>query len=289
MRLVSFRSPGHDSWGIALDRGIADIGARYRDRWPDLVSVVRDGSLAALDDAQDLTVDFEFSDVRFDIPLPNPERIFCIGVNYQNRNEEYADGQPPPRYPSIFVRFPASLVGHGEALLRPPESEQLDYEGEIAIVIGKPGRRIAEAAALDHIAAVTLCNEGTVRDWLRHGKFNVTQGKNFDSSGSMGPWLVPFREEAQIADIELRTRVNGELRQRERTSRMVFPFPKLISYVSTFTALMPGDIISTGTPTGAGATHDPPVWLKPGDTIEVEADGIGTLRNTVEDESASCR
>lgn len=161
----------------------------------------------------------------------------------------------------------------------------MDYEGEIAIVIGRPGRRIPEAQALDHIAALSLCNEGTLRDWVRHAKFNVTQGKNFDCSGSIGPWLVPFRDESQIADIKLETRVNGELRQSDRTSRMIFSFRKIINYVSTFTTLVPGDLLVTGTPTGAGARSDPPRWLKPGDEIEVAAEGIGTLRNTVEDEN----
>ncbi len=152
-------------------------------------------------------------------------------------------------------------------------------------MIGKPGRHISEAAALDHIAALTLCNEGSVRDWLRHAKFNVTQGKNFDASGSLGPWLVPYESEAQIADIRLTTRVNGELRQDDRTSRLIFPFRYLISYISTFTTLVPGDVIVTGTPTGAGARFDPPRYLKPGDIVEVEAEGIGLLRNGVIDEA----
>ncbi|RUX43011.1 fumarylacetoacetate hydrolase family protein, partial [Mesorhizobium sp. M7A.F.Ca.US.014.04.1.1] len=175
-------------------------------------------------------------------------------------------------------------VGHGAALVRAPESPQLDYEGEIVIVIGKAGRRIAEANALSHIAALSLCNEGPIRDWVRHAKFNVTQGKNFDRSGSIGPWLVPFTDAEQIADIALTARVNGEIRQQDRTSRMIFSFRKIIAYVSTFTTLVPGDIIVTGTPTGAGARFEPPIWLKPGDVIEVEADGIGVLRNSVVDE-----
>jgi 2-keto-4-pentenoate hydratase/2-oxohepta-3-ene-1,7-dioic acid hydratase in catechol pathway len=153
------------------------------------------------------------------------------------------------------------------------------------VIVGKPGRHIAEDDALSHIAALTLCNEGSVRDWIRHGKFNVTQGKNFERSGSMGPWLVPFTDESQISDIRLTTRVNGETRQDDRTSRMIFSFRKLISYISTFTTLHPDDIIITGTPTGAGARLDPPQWLKPGDIVEVEAEGLGILRNTIEDEA----
>ena len=181
--------------------------------------------------------------------------------------------------------LPVDFVGHEQALIRPPESHQLDYEGEIAIVIGKAGRRISQADAYDHIAAMTLCNEGTIRDWVRHAKFNVTQGKNWDKSGAMGPWLVPFTEAAQLDDVRITTHVNGELRQDDRTSRMIFPIRRQIEYISTFTTLMPGDIIVTGTPTGAGARFDPPIYLKPGDMVEVHADGLGSLRNYVEDET----
>jgi 2-keto-4-pentenoate hydratase/2-oxohepta-3-ene-1,7-dioic acid hydratase in catechol pathway len=220
----------------------------------------------------------------YEIPVPDPEKIICVGVNFPDRNAEYKDGQEAPPNMSLFIRFPRSFVGHGVPLTRPPETPQLDYEGEIAIVIGKGGRRIPEADALSHIAGLTLCNEGTLRDWVRHAKFNVTQGKNWDGSGAMGPWLVPFSDPAQIIDIHLQTRVNGETRQDDRTGRMLFPVARQIAYISTFTTLVPGDIIVTGTPTGAGARSDPPVWLKPGDTIEIEADGIGTLRNGVVDE-----
>jgi 2-keto-4-pentenoate hydratase/2-oxohepta-3-ene-1,7-dioic acid hydratase in catechol pathway len=217
-------------------------------------------------------------------PIPAPEKIICIGVNYPDRNAEYKDSSDAPKYPSMFMRTPRSFVGHDTPIVRPHASPQLDYEGEIVIIIGKPGRHIPERSALDHIGAVTLCNEGTIRDWLRHAKFNVTQGKNFDSTGSLGPWLVPYGGEAQIADIRLTTKVNGELRQEDRTSRLIFGFRYLINYISTFATLVPGDVIVTGTPTGAGARFDPPRWLKPGDVIEVEAEGIGTLRNGVVDE-----
>ena len=209
--------------------------------------------------------------------FPSPEKIICIGVNYPDRNAEYKDGSDAPKYPSMFMRTPRSFVGHDTPIVRPHASPQLDYEGEVVIIIGKPGRHIPERSALDHIGAVTLCNEGTIRDWLRHAKFNVTQGKNFDSTGSLGPWLVPYTEEAQIADIRLTTKVNGELRQEDRTSRLIFGFRYLINYISTFATLVPGDVIVTGTPTGAGARFDPPRWLKPGDVIEVEAEGIGML------------
>ncbi|MEN8740341.1 MAG: fumarylacetoacetate hydrolase family protein, partial [Phaeobacter gallaeciensis] len=212
-------------------------------------------------------------------------KIICVGVNFPDRNAEYKDGQEAPPNMSLFIRFPRSFSGQGQPLIRPPETPQLDYEGEIAIVIGKGGRRIKAENAYDHIAAVTLCNEGTLRDWVRHAKFNVTQGKNWDNSGAMGPWLVPFTSAAQLDDVRLTTHVNGELRQDDRTSRMLFPICRQIEYISTFTTLVPGDVIVTGTPTGAGARYDPPRFLKPGDEIRVEAEGIGTLTNTVEDEA----
>jgi 2-keto-4-pentenoate hydratase/2-oxohepta-3-ene-1,7-dioic acid hydratase in catechol pathway len=182
------------------------------------------------------------------------------------------------------MRTPRSFVGHNTPLVRPRASAQLDYEGELVLIIGKAGRHIPESTALDHIAAVTLCNEGTIRDWIRHAKFNVTQGKNFDSTGSLGPWLLPYTNESQISDVRLTTRVNSETRQDDRTSRLIFGFRYLISYISTFTTLVPGDVIVTGTPTGAGARFDPPRYLKPGDIIEVEAEGVGILRNGVIDE-----
>ena len=285
-RLATFTVGGKTRYGAITDKGAVDLLARHS-QWPTLREVIEAGALRRLaEEADAYSPDFALDAIAYEIPVPSPEKIICVGVNFPDRNEEYKDGQAAPSNPSLFIRFPRSFVGHGAPLVRPPESPQLDYEGEIVIVIGKGGRRIAEADALGHIAALSLCNEGTIRDWVRHAKFNVTQGKNFDRTGSIGPWLVPFADEAQIADIALTTRVNGELRQQDRTGRMIFSFRKIINYVSTFTTLVPGDVIVTGTPTGAGARFDPPIWLKPGDVIEVEADGIGLLRNGVIDERA---
>lgn len=284
-RFISFSRNGRKGYGLLQDDGVVDISARHGDRWPTLSEVVADGALAALAaEFAGKAADFPEAEITYEIPLPHPEKIICVGVNFPDRNEEYKDGQAAPSNPSLFIRFPRSFTGHGQPLIRPPESPQLDYEGEVTIVIGKAGRRILEAEALNHIVALTLCNEGTIRDWVRHAKFNVTQGKNFDRSGAIGPWLVPFVDESQIADIKLETRVNGEVRQQDRTSRMIFSFRKIINYISTFTTLVPGDVIVCGTPTGAGARFDPPIWLKPGDVVEVEAEGIGTLRNTIADE-----
>jgi 2-keto-4-pentenoate hydratase/2-oxohepta-3-ene-1,7-dioic acid hydratase in catechol pathway len=283
LRFVSFEVKGASGYGLWTDTGII---ASDREKWPTLQSVVEAAALAELGrDLQHKDVCHQHSDVSLCIPIRKPGKIICVGVNFPDRNEEYKDGQAAPENPSLFMRLTSSFVGHNQALIRPPESHQLDYEGEIAIIVGRAGRRIPERTALDHIAALTLCNDGTLRDWVGHAKFNVTQGKNFERSGALGPWLVPFTDEKQIADIRLTTRVNGELRQNDRTSRMIFSFRKIINYISTFTTLEPGDVIVTGTPPGAGARLDPPQWLKPGDVVEVEAEGLGLLRNTVSDEA----
>jgi 2-keto-4-pentenoate hydratase/2-oxohepta-3-ene-1,7-dioic acid hydratase in catechol pathway len=286
-RLATFSINGSIKYGAVLDGGVVDLSARHAKDYPTLREVIAAAALMRLvDEAAKHSPDFSLNAITWLPPIPAPEKIICIGVNYPDRNEEYKDGQAAPRFPSMFLRTPRSFVGHETPLVRPRASAQLDYEGEVVLVIGKPGRHITEGAALDHIAAVTLCNEGTIRDWVRHAKFNVTQGKNFDCSGSLGPWIVPYRSEADIADVRLATRVNGELRQDDRTSRLIFGFRFLIHYISTFTTLVPGDVIVTGTPTGAGARFDPPRYLKPGDVVEVEAENIGLLRNGVVDETA---
>jgi 2-keto-4-pentenoate hydratase/2-oxohepta-3-ene-1,7-dioic acid hydratase in catechol pathway len=285
-RIVTFAVNGSARYGAATDRGVVDLSARWRKDFPTLREVIAAGALVKLaEEAAHLPTDHALDSITWLPPIPHPEKIICIGVNYPDRNAEYKDGSDAPKYPSMFLRTPRSFVGHETPLVRPKASAQLDYEGELVLVIGKAGRHIPERTALDHIAAITLCNEGTIRDWVRHAKFNVTQGKNFDSTGSLGPWLVPYTSESQIADVKLTTRVNGETRQDDRTSRLIFGFRYLINYISTFTTLVPGDVIVTGTPTGAGARFDPPRYLKPGDVIEVEAENVGVLRNSVIDET----
>ena len=281
MKFASVRLGGHLLYGVDTSNGFIALSPEFP-QWDTLRDVIAAGGLPelALASAGRAVTHTDFT---YDIPVPNPEKIICVGVNFPDRNAEYKDGQDAPPNMSLFPRFARSFVGHGQPLTRPPESDKLDYEGEIAIVIGKEGRRISQADAYDHIAAITLCNEGTIRDWVRHAKFNVTQGKNWDGSGAMGPWLVPFEDAAQLDDVALTTRVNGEIRQEDRTGRMLFPIRRQIEYISTFTTLVPGDIIVTGTPTGAGARFDPPKFLKPGDVIEVEAEGIGILKNGVVD------
>ena len=284
-RIATFVVDGSVRYGAVTDRGVVDLSARWSKEFPTLREVIAADALARLaEDTARLPADHALETVTWRPPIPAPEKIICIGVNYPDRNAEYKDGSDAPKYPSMFFRTPRSFVGHETPLVRPKASAQLDYEGELVLVIGKAGRHITESKALDHIAAITLCNEGTIRDWVRHAKFNVTQGKNFDSTGSLGPWLVPYTGESQIADVRLTTRVNGEIRQDDRTPRLIFGFRYLIHYISTFTTLVPGDVIVTGTPTGAGARFDPPRYLKPGDVVEVEAENIGVLRNGVIDE-----
>ena len=285
MKFATIRSQGAVSYGAVTDAGVTAL-SQYFPQWATLKDVIAAQGLPALSAATvGAAVSHPNGSFSYEMPVANGEKIICVGVNFPDRNAEYKDGSQAPSNMSLFPRFARGFVGHGEALVRPPESHQLDYEGEIAVVIGKQGRRISQADAYDHIAAITLCNEGTIRDWVRHAKFNVTQGKNWDNTGAMGPWLVPFTDAAQLDDVQLTTHVNGELRQEDRTSRMMFPIRRQIEYISTFTTLMPGDIIVTGTPTGAGARFDPPIYLKPGDVVEVAAEGIGTLRNTIEDEA----
>ncbi len=280
--LISFLHNNAARFGRLDGETVTDLTASFDGRFASLSDAANAGALAELYAADGASV--ALADVTLTAPLPSPGKIICVGVNFPDRNAEYKDGQSAPANPSLFIRFPGSFVGHGDDLRRPPESEQLDYEGEIAIVIGAGGRRIEAANAWDHIAAVTLCNEGTIRDWVRHAKFNVTQGKNFEKSAAMGPGLLAFTGPDMLADIELTTRVNGEIRQQDRTSRMIFSFTDIIAYVSTFTPLKPGDVLVCGTPTGAGARFDPPKWLKPGDIVEISADGLDTLSNGVRDE-----
>lgn len=283
MKLLSFEHRGRTGFGLLRGDGdIVDLAGLEYDSLRAAIAAQALQELARR--AQSLPAALRLADVKLLPPIPDPGKIICVGVNYGNRNEEYKDGSAAPAYPSVFPRFAGSFVGHGQAVLRPRESEQLDYEGEIAMVIGRRGRRIAAADAWSHIAGFTCANEGTVRDWVRHGKFNVTQGKNFESSGSMGPWMATADGFDPAAPMTVTTRVNGEQRQHDTTANLMFPFDELIRYISIWTTLEPGDVILTGTPVGAGVRFVPPRFLKPGDVVEVEVSGIGILSNPVADE-----
>jgi len=280
MKLASYRVRGRESYGAVVGEGVVDLKLRLGPRYETALDLLRDGALEkARAAAEGVRADYRLTEVELLPPLLAPEKILCIGINYLNRNADYGD-QEVPQYPSMFYRAPNSLVGHRQPIVRPLESEQLDYEGEIALVIGKAGRRIAPENAIDHIFGVTLCNEGTIRDWIRHGKFNVTQGKNWDATGSIGPWIVTSDEVDLTKPLHLTVRVNGEVTQDDNTGNMIKSFAELIAYISTFMTLKPGDIIVSGTPVKL-AKSDPPVWLKPGDTVEVECAEIGILRNEV--------
>jgi 2-keto-4-pentenoate hydratase/2-oxohepta-3-ene-1,7-dioic acid hydratase in catechol pathway len=292
MRIASYSDPNlttqaRTTFGVVAPNGdgIIDVGARMGEV-ADLSDVLGQGRLADLRAIADSAPDHDVAldEITYLRTIPRPGKIFCIGVNYGGRNDEYRDGLDSPNKPSVFVRFPSSFVGHEQPLVRPPESHQLDYEGEIVAVIGTGGRRIPRDRARQHIAALALGNEGTIRDWVRHAKFNVTQGKNWDSSGAIGPWMVTLDEIGDFEDLHLTTRVNGELRQDDTPATMAYPIEYQIEYLSTFCTLEPGDIIFTGTPTGAGARFDPPRYLEPGDVVEVHVPEIGTLRNGVRDE-----
>lgn len=285
MRFLTFKRNNQESWGVISGNGIIDLGQRVGG---DLHTVLKENKLEEMKElAESLTADFSTDEIQYLPPIRSPEKIACVGVNYANRNAEYKDGSEAPKFPSLFMRTPDSLTGHDLPLVRPPESHQLDYEGEIVLIIGKEGRRISEEDAYDHIAGLTIMNEGTLRDWVRHAKFNVTQGKNFVDSGSIGPWMVTADEftAEQFENMRVTTRVNGEVRQDDTTASMMFPFKYIISYFSKFFKLKPGDVIATGTPNGAGARFDPPRYLVPGDLIEVEVEGVGLLKNGVVDET----
>ena len=284
INLTTFATPdGRVSWGSALGHGLVDLGARHGGSVLQLLDAgLVPEEVEALSGQH--SPDFAIDDVTLMPPVVGGSKIICVGVNYANRNAEYRDDTPDPEWPSLFMRAQESFTGSGQDLWRPPESEQLDYEGEIALVIGKPGHRIPQDSAMDHVAGYTLVNEGTIRDWVRHAKFNVTQGKNFSRSGAIGPWMVTSDAVQNVNAMTLETYVNGELRQQDTTARLMFPFDYLVSYLSIFYSLQPGDIISTGTPNGAGARFDPPIFLAPGDTVEVFCPEIGTLQNGVIDD-----
>ena len=287
MKFATYKVNDRITYGSVVEAdgeiGFTDIAKQYGNdlrKWIELDAMDRLKEIA-----KDLPVEYYEDDIEYLPPIITGQKIVCIGVNYAKRNAEYKDNSDLPKYPSVFLRYLDSFVGHQGNIVRPPESEKLDYEGEIVIIIGKGGRRIAQEDAIDHIAGLTLMNEGTIRDWVRHAKFNVTQGKNFDNTGVIGPWMMTADEVEDYTNLDIQTRVNGEVRQNDNTSNLMFPFDYIISYLSTFMTLKPGDMISTGTPNGAGARFDPPIYLKPGDFVEVEAAGIGVLRNGVEDEN----
>lgn len=277
MKFASFTIDGHASWGLVEGDSVADLGAQF----PDLKSAIAANALAEAAKAAPMATHHKLADITFLPVIPNPEKILCIGLNYETHRKE--TGRTEVENPTVFGRFANSQTAHLHPIVRPRNSTQLDYEGELALVIGTAGRHIGRDDAMSHIAGYACYNEGSVRDFQRH-THQFTPGKNFPLTGAFGPYLVTPDEVGPIAKLRLQTRVNGAVLQDALIEQMIFDIPSQIAYCSSFTRLEPGDVIATGTPGGVGSRREPPIWLKPGDHVEVEIDRVGLLVNSVADE-----
>lgn len=285
MRLISFERDARASFGIVTgDSGVIDAGARLAGEFDGLREVLAAGASNLLHGMAGLDADCSFDDIRFLPVIPDAAKILCVGVNYLPHIKEM--GRERPDYPVIFVRFVDSVVGHHEPMIRPRASEQYDFEGELAVIVGKRARHVARAAALEHVAGYSCFNDGSIRDFQRHG-LQWTAGKNFHHSGAFGPWLTTADEAPDPARFHLRTILNGEVVQDESVAELCFDVPALIEYCSTWAQLDPGDVIVTGTPGGVGAGRKPPLWMKAGDSVQVDITGVGVLSNPVVDEDAA--
>jgi 2-keto-4-pentenoate hydratase/2-oxohepta-3-ene-1,7-dioic acid hydratase in catechol pathway len=276
MKLASYRRNNVATWGVVVDGGLVDMGRRFGARLPTLDSALQAGALDQVREAsRGAAADHRLDAVEF-LPVLRPEKLVCIGLNYVKHVEEM--GRKMPTVPSLFLKLPTALVGHDQEIVRPKVSEDFDYEAELVVVIGTACHRVPEAAAMGVVGGYTILNDGSIRDWQRD---NVSAGKNFPRTSGFGPWLVTADEISDPAALKVETRVNGKVMQSDSTAGFIFSIPRLISFISTFTPLAPGDIISTGTPACVQAGKKPPIWLKPGDVVEMEISGIGTLRNRV--------
>jgi 2-keto-4-pentenoate hydratase/2-oxohepta-3-ene-1,7-dioic acid hydratase in catechol pathway len=284
MRLVSYRQGASEGFGVVQDGGLVDGAKALGGRFRTLKSVLFAGALPELARAvQGARADVPLEAVQLLPPIPAPDKILCVGINYVAHREE--TGRKPSAYPTLFTRFANTQVGHGEPLIRPQASEELDYEAELAVVIGKRGRHVSRRDALSHVAGYSCYQDATLRDWQRHAS-QFTPGKNFVATGGFGPWIVTADEIPDPSKLTVIGRLNGQEMQRSATDLLIFDVPALIAYITTFTELVPGDVISTGTPGGVGSKRKPPVWMKPGDVFEVEVTGVGVLRNPVIDEES---
>jgi len=282
MKFASFKINGAASWGLIDGAEAVDLGAALRGRFPDLKSAIAAGALMEAAAASAKAARHPLKNITWLPVIPNPDKILCIGLNYETHRKE--TGRSEVENPTVFGRFANSQTGHLANIIRPRVSKDLDFEGELALIIGKPGRYISRASAWDHIAGYACYNEGSVRDFQRH-THQFTPGKNFPDTGAFGPWMVTPDEAGDLAPLRLQTRLNGQLVQDATISQMIFGIPQQIEYCSSFTRLEPGDVIVTGTPGGVGSRRTPPLWMKPGDVVEVEIDRIGLLRNGVADET----
>ncbi len=278
MKLLSFAADGKEWFGALRDDGVTTLNNKVAQ--PNLRAALAAGALDAIRDVvQDAVPDRRLDDIKFLPVIPHPGKILCAGINYRSHAAEMA--RELPKQPSMFIRFADTLVGHGGELIRPRVSDNFDFEGELALVIGKGGRHIDADHALEHVAGYTCFVDGSVRDYQ---KVSVTSGKNFPGTGPLGPWLVTSDEIPDPSRLTLTTRLNGEEVQHSPTDLLIYSIPQIIAFCSDFTALSPGDVISTGTPEGVGHSRKPPLWMKAGDMLEVEITGIGVLRAQVVDE-----
>jgi 2-keto-4-pentenoate hydratase/2-oxohepta-3-ene-1,7-dioic acid hydratase in catechol pathway len=283
VRLMSFEIGGRASYGVVTESGVVDAGRRFGNELRGLRDALLAGALDRLRALANEPSDYALEEVAFLPVIPDPAaKVLCVGVNYMPHIKEM--GRERPEYPVLFVRFADSIVGHRRPLLRPRASERYDYEGELAVVIGRRARHVSRDRALAHVAGYSCFNDGSVRDYQRHSQ-QWTPGKNFHASGSFGPWLVTADDQPDPRKFHLTTRLNGSVVQDESVSELCFDIPALIEYCSTWAQLEPGDVIVTGTPGGVGAGRTPPLWMKAGDEVEVDIAGIGVLENTVVDES----
>lgn len=283
MRLMSFEIGGRKSFGAVEGDGVMDLFPLMGQKYDSLRAVLEDGAVdAAAKAASGRPADHALKDVTFLPVVPNPNKIICVGLNYEDHRIE--TGREPTGYPVLFPRYANCQVGHGQPMVKPRNSDQFDYEGELAVIVGKAGRHVAREDALSYIAGYACYNDGSVRDWQAH-THQFMPGKNFTATGAFGPWMVTSDEIPDPAKLTLTTRLNGEVMQHANTDQLIFNIPFLISYITSFMELEPGDVIVSGTPGGVGMKRTPPVFMKQGDTVEVEITGIGTLINPVENEA----
>jgi 2-keto-4-pentenoate hydratase/2-oxohepta-3-ene-1,7-dioic acid hydratase in catechol pathway len=282
LKLASYTYQKSAGYGIVEGDGIIDLSRRIGARFPDIRTLLaREGLGEAKKAAAGQKPDLKLSEVKLLPPIPNPGKIFCIGLNYEDHRQETK--REKTEAPAVFVRFPESQVGHDQPILRPRESTKLDFEGEIAVIIGKSGRRISEKDSWDYIAGYSCYNDGSVRDW-QWATTQWTAGKNFAATGGFGPWMVTADEIPAATELTLITRLNGVEMQHTTTALLVHTIPSLIAHLSTWVPLEAGDVIVSGTPGGVGARREPPVWMKPGDVVEIEVSRVGILRNTIADD-----
>ena len=281
MRWLSFYHNQELTFGYVTSdgEGVVDVGSRSD--FTSLRDVLEAGALSSLPQECGDSADIALQDVDYAPTITNPKKILCVGLNYKAHQEE--TGRGGEGFPTIFVRFAAAQVAHQKPIIRPKESQSLDFEGEIAMIIGRPGRRIDRESALSHVAGFGIYNDGSVRDYQRHTS-QFTPGKNFACTGGFGPWMMTPDEIGDLSEMEITTRLNGEVMQNAKADLLVHGFEELIEYCSTFVELEPGDVIVTGTPGGVGAARNPPMFMDEGDLIEIEVAPIGTLSNKVERE-----